>query len=179
MKKNVTTCFLMIVAGCVLAANDATVQRAEMKKLDWLLGRWRMSGWVESGPGKKLAVTGTATVQSKLNGLVFLHESNNKISGDGQSGKTNEEATFNVLCYDSNARNYLMRVLGDNGSSMELRLRYEGGAWVWEPDSKQGDLYVRNTCKPDGKDAMVVVGEISEDRRNWRKRMEFTYQRIK
>ena len=52
-------------------------KRAEMKKLDALVGQWSGTGWIQSEQGKE-SFAGTETVQRKIAGLALLVEGNFK-----------------------------------------------------------------------------------------------------
>jgi len=61
------------------------VQRREMKKLDWFVGRWKGAGWIQMGPQGKHEFTQTETIESKLDGLVLVIEGLGKAKEDGST----------------------------------------------------------------------------------------------
>src|SRR3974377_2170985 len=79
MKRISWTTLLCILPVALLAQAPASGQRAEMKKLDWLVGQWKGGGWIQMAPQGRKEFTEAETVQSKLDGLVFL------IDGQGKS----------------------------------------------------------------------------------------------
>ena len=74
MKKILWIAFLGISSVAPLAQTPASGQRAEMKKLDWLVGQWKGAGWMQMGPQGRKEFTITETVEAKLDGLVLVIE---------------------------------------------------------------------------------------------------------
>jgi hypothetical protein len=72
----------------LLAQAPTSGQRAETKKLDWLVGQWKGTGWIQMGPQGRKEFTQTETIQGKLDGLVLVIEGQGKSRGwcDGSYG---------------------------------------------------------------------------------------------
>ena len=77
-----------ICSGALLAQDPASAQRAEMKKLDWLVGQWKGTGWMQMGPQGRREFTITETIQEKLDGLVLVIEGLGKAKEDGSTVHT-------------------------------------------------------------------------------------------
>ena len=107
--KNILLAFLSIILGVSFvfgqadkAAQQKSVdaQRAEMKKLDAMVGQWKGTGWTQQGKERE-TFTGTETVQRKIDGLALIVE-----------GKfVNKEnvvihETLAVLSYNSTSKDY-------------------------------------------------------------------------
>src|ERR1043166_2462295 len=60
---------------CVFAAEQQSskdAQRREMKKLDWWVGHWKGSGWIQMGPQGRQDFSQTEKIEAKLDGLVLV-----------------------------------------------------------------------------------------------------------
>src|SRR5437868_14405276 len=83
MKKFTALLFLLALPISALAQMPSpTTQLNEMKKLSYMVGQWKGSGWMEQ-TGKRNAFSDMETVQSKLNGLALLVEGkfNSQVGG--------------------------------------------------------------------------------------------------
>ena len=82
--------FLTYILFCVLSINLAfsqhidSLQVNEMKKVQWLVGKWEGEGWMMFGPEEKHTFSQIETVTSKLNGLLLA------IEGLGTIGTSDE-----------------------------------------------------------------------------------------
>src|SRR6266705_6314891 len=63
-------------------APDIEAQRAAMKKLEFMLGKWSGEARVQRGPGDALELIQTEEVQYKLDGLVLLVEGTGRNQSD-------------------------------------------------------------------------------------------------
>src|SRR5436190_4203777 len=89
--------FTAVVVISVCAADQPTskeVQRREMKKVDWWVGHWKGSGWIQMGPQGRQEFTQTETIEAKLDGLVLI------VEGMGKS-KENGETVHTALAFAS------------------------------------------------------------------------------
>ena len=100
-------------------------KRAEMKKLDGLIGQWSGSGWIMHEKGKE-TFAGTETVQRKLDGLALLVEGSFK----NKEGMIIHE-TLAVLSPNTKTKNYDFRTYLANGMNGEQELKAVGGSWQW------------------------------------------------
>lgn len=75
--------------GLVLCGQGDTLSTAqrqqEMMKLDWMIGRWEGSGWIDMGREGKREFQHTQTVRSKSGGLVLLLDGEGKAKLDGST----------------------------------------------------------------------------------------------
>src|SRR5688572_20526028 len=67
-------------------------QKEEMKKLDFLIGKWQGEGWVKMPGAERQTFTQTETVQKKLGGLALLIEGHGTSKLPGGEEKTVFEA---------------------------------------------------------------------------------------
>jgi len=146
-------------------------KRAEMKKLDALVGQWSGSGWIMHEKGKEI-FNGTETVQRKLEGLTLLVEGNFK----NKEGVIVHE-TLAILSPNANTKNYDFRTYLANGMNGEQELKAVGGSWQWGFQIPNGmiryDIKIEN-------DVWMETGEISRDNgKTWIKFFEMNLKRVK
>lgn len=174
----ITLAFLLLLAlSPALAARAQTsspaiaVRIGEMKKLDYMVGQWKGTGWREDPKGRE-TFAGTETIQSKLGGLALLVEGNFK----NKEGAVVHE-TLAVISYDEKAKNYDFRTYLANGTVGSHVLKIIEGGWQWGFQFPQGE--VRFTFKLTDKGDWFEVGEFSMDGKTWRKFLEMNLQKVK
>lgn len=176
-QKMIVLLLLCALPGPLLAQTPASVQREEMKKLDWLVGQWKGEGWVEVGPGQRRTSTVTETVQSKLDGSVLLVEGIGKAKLPGRDEEVIVHHALGTLAYDEPAKLYRMRAYrAGHYVDAEAKLTEGGLEWGF-PDPRGGR--VRFIIKLDEKGRWSETGEVSQDGKTWRKFMEMTLERVK
>jgi hypothetical protein len=97
---------------------DLDSQRAAMKQLSFLLGKWTGEARLWLDPGEPLELLQTEKVEYKLDGLLML------IEGLGRN-KTDGQAVLHALAivsYDDEVATYRMRAFND-GRFLETELR--------------------------------------------------------
>jgi hypothetical protein len=121
---------LLVVCGLALAApqppsNAADTQRQAMRKLNFLVGRWRGPVTVVRGPGEPLHLIQTEDVESRLDGLVLLIE--------GKSTGADGNAPFQALAtiaFDEATRTYRFRAYNEGHYlDTELTVIPDGFSW--------------------------------------------------
>ena len=167
--------FLLLSAAPMMAQMpQPTAQREAMKKLDYMAGQWKGSGWTEQG-GKRETFNGGETVQSKLNGLALLVEGKFTTQIGGREVVAHE--TLAVLSYDERSKTYRFRTYLANGITGDQEARLIDGGWQWGFQFSGGSI--RYTIKVKELDQWFEIGEMSQDGTNWRKFFEMTLQRVK
>ncbi|HEX8847146.1 MAG TPA: hypothetical protein VF791_21055 [Pyrinomonadaceae bacterium] len=157
-------------------APSPEAQLGEMKKLDYMVGQWKGSGWIQ-GQGGRQTFAGTETVQSKLNGLALLVEGKftGKLPGKDVEGVVHE--TLAVLSYDEKTKSYRFRTYLATGMTGDQEAKLVEGGWQWGFQFPGGN--VRYTIKVKAKDEWFEIGEYSQDGKSWQKFFEMTLQRVK
>jgi uncharacterized protein DUF1579 len=105
---------------------DLDAQRAAMKKLAFLVGKWSGEVRMFRGPGEPAVIAQTEEVQYKLDGLVLL------IEGVGRASGGPALQALGVVSYDDETGTYPMRAFND-GRFLET----EGSA-AWELCDRPG-----------------------------------------
>jgi hypothetical protein len=107
---------------------NVEAQRAAMKKLGFLVGKWSGGARVQRGPGPAIELTQMEDVQYKLDGLVLLIEGTGRNKSDGQ-------VVFRALAtvdFDEESGAYRMRAYNDGRSlDTELKLAADGKGFTW------------------------------------------------
>jgi len=156
-----------------------STQATQMKKLEFLLGKWQGSGYVEYVPGQRGNFTETENIDAKLGGLVFL------VEGTGMSKMPNgaEAVTHSALAivsYDESTSAFHWRAYNAaNGSSQFVDTQATVGdktlEWGYQ-DSRAGSF--RFTIKLDETGRWSEIGEVSHDGKTWQKFFEMTLQKV-
>src|ERR1700724_434621 len=109
-------------------APDLEAQRAALKKLDFLVGKWFGEARVLRGPGEPLELIQTEEAQYKLDGLILMIEGIGKTNADGKVANQ----ALGIVSYDDEAGTYRMRAYND-GRYLEtdLKLSENGKGITW------------------------------------------------
>ncbi len=144
----------------------------EMKKLDYMAGEWKGTGWIEQREGGRQTFAGTEMVQRKLNGLTLLVEGKFKGKEAGKDEEIVVHETLAVISYDEKAKTYRFRTYLANGMTGDYELKLIEGGWYWNIQFPGGQI--KYTMKLGSKGEWVESGEMSRDGKSWRKFFEMT-----
>jgi hypothetical protein len=103
-------------------------QRAAMKKLEFMVGKWAGEARLVRGPGEPVSLTQTEEAQYKLEGLILL------IEGVGRSKVDRKPVlqALGVVSYDDESGNYRMRAFNDGRFlETEVKLLDNGKGITW------------------------------------------------
>ena len=173
MNKKILFATVVLLAGLwSVSAQEFNpeLQRAEVKKLDSMVGQWKGSGWIQQG-AKRETFTGTETVQRKIDGLALLVEGR----FTNPEGKVIHE-TLAVLAFDPKAKGYRFRTYLASGISGEHDLKIIPDAYEWGFSFTGGE--VRYTIKT-ANDVWLEIGEFSKDGKTWIKFFEMKLEKVK
>lgn len=149
---------VLVFFGLALAAQNLRpkaidLQREAMRKLDFLVGRWRGPVTIVSGPGEPLHLTQTEDVKSRLDGLVLLI--------DGKSTGADGNAPFQALAtiaFDEATHTYRLRAYNDgNYLDTELTVLPNGFSWGFAA----GPAHIVNTMHLTGKGQWQETTEVA------------------
>src|SRR5271154_947189 len=90
-------------------APDLEAQRAAMKKLSFLTGKWAGEARVFRGPSEPVVLTQTEEAQYKLDGLILLIEGVGRTKVDGKLALQ----ALGIVSYDDESGTYRMRAFND------------------------------------------------------------------
>jgi hypothetical protein len=110
------------------AQDSGATQRAEMKKLDWLVGTWKGTGWIQMGPQGRKEFTQTETIQKKLDGLVLMIEGQGKSKEDGSAVHT----ALAFVSFDEQTKTFRWRAFTAEGRQTDTEAKVGTDTLVWE-----------------------------------------------
>ena len=107
---------------------DLEAQRAALKKLDFLIGKWAGEARLRRGPGESIELLQTEEAQYKLDGLILVIEGVGRTKASGQPVLQ----ALGIISYDDESRMYRMRAFND-GRFLEtqVKLLEEGLGMTW------------------------------------------------
>jgi hypothetical protein len=143
-------------------------QRAALKKLDFLVGKWSGEARVSRGPGEPLELIQTEEAQYKLDGLIGKTKTDGKVALQA----------LGIVSYDDEGGTYRMRAYND-GRYLEtdLKLSENGKGITW--DFALGDIKTSSMLRMNEKGEWTELTEIAIGSQPARKFMELTVGRQK
>jgi hypothetical protein len=161
---------------CLLALPAfAQAPIGELQKLDFLLGDWQGTGWIEFGPNQRHTVRQTEKIQVKAGGAVV------QIEGLGLERRDEKDVpvhqAFAIVSYDNEAKRFRLNTWRAGGGAIECEPEIGDKRLVWGFKEPRSGMQIRFTVKLDAAGRWVEVGESSRDGQNWRQFMELTLQK--
>lgn len=176
MKKFAALFLLAVWCPPSVAQSPARPAAGEMKKLDFLVGRWQGEGWIMLGPNQRHTFSQTEDVQRKAGGTVLIVEGLGKSADTSNAGATIHSA-FAVVSYDQDAKVFRWRAFRADGSSVDTEAKVSGNMLVWGFRDARG-VGIRFTVKLNEKGQWHEVGEMTRDGQRWIKFFEMTLNRV-
>lgn len=170
---------LILFAASAVAQPPAPPNKAEMKKLDFLVGKWKGDATVMMGPKDTKTLTQTEDVQFKLNGTVLLVEG---VGREKLPGKDGDAVLFNalgVISYDAAAKKHKIKAYRMEGQSVDADLTVTDKGFIWGFKEPQRGFEVKYTMTLTPKGEWHEIGEYSLDGKTWTKIIEMTLTRVK
>ena len=145
------------------------MQRAAMKKLNFLVGHWSGSARIWRGPGDPAELIQTEEATYKLDGLILMIEG---VGKDKSDGKVTLQA-LGTISYDDDARVYRMRAFNDGRwLETEVKLADDGKGLSW--GFVFGEIRTNSTLRINEKGEWTEVAEVTIGSQPARKFMELT-----
>jgi hypothetical protein len=148
------------------------VQRAAMKKLGFLAGKWVGEAHLLRGPGEPLVLVQTEEAQFKLNGLIL------EIEGIGRTKPDNKPVlqALGIISFDDETGAYHMRAFND-GRFLEtdVKLHEDGKGLTW--GFALGPIRTSSVLRINKKGEWTELAEITIDSQPARKLVELTVKR--
>jgi hypothetical protein len=140
----------------------------ELKKLDYFLGSWAMSGDTKTGP---MGPGGPWTGSEKnewMDGSFFL------IGHDEFKTPMGEAKGASFLGYNSDEKVYTYDAFNSMGESDHAKGTVDGDNWTWTSEQKMGGQMIKSryTIKVTSPTTYDVKYEMSQDGTNWTTIME-------
>jgi hypothetical protein len=149
---------------------DVEAQRAAMKKLSFLIGKWSGSANVLRGPDRVVELAQTEEAQYRLDGLLLVIEGIGKSKTDGQPALQ----ALGVISYDDANSSYKMRAFND-GRWLETEVRLEGERLTWS--FTLGDFKTNSTLQINQRGEWTEHAELTIGSQPPRKLMDLAVKR--
>jgi uncharacterized protein DUF1579 len=146
------------------------VQRAAMKKLEFLIGKWAGEARMLRGPEETVVMTQTEEAQYKLDGLLLL------IEGVGKADGRPVLQALGIVSYDDESGTYHMRAFND-GRFLETEVKLIDKGFTW--GFALGQYRTSSTMRIDEKGDWTEVHEITIGAQPPKKYMELSVSRQK
>ncbi len=144
-------------------------QRAAMKKLGFLIGRWAGEARLLRGPGESVVLVQTEEAQYKLDGLILVVEGVGRSKADGKLAVQ----ALGIISYDDESGTYRMRAFNDGRFlETEVKLADDGNGITWGFAS--GQIRSSSVLRITEKGDWTELGEITIGSQPPRKFMELT-----
>jgi hypothetical protein len=151
-------------------------QRAELKKLDFLVGTWEGTGWMQIGRERKNA-TIREVVQPKVGGLIYVVEG----IGKNKDEKTGEERVihnaYGIFYVDDQTGKLSFRFYKENGQTGETPVEVSGTKVVWGFTTQPGNVQVRFTEELNDKGEWTEFGEVFVNEK-WMRFLEMKLRKV-
>jgi hypothetical protein len=110
-------------------APDTESQRAAMRKLSFLVGKWSGEGRILRGSGEPVELIQTEEAEYKLDGLVLMIEGIGRNKADGRIALQ----ALGIVSYDDESGTYFLRAYNDGRYlRTEVKLAGNGSGMTWE-----------------------------------------------
>ena len=128
--RNLIICIALLVPckAQLPRAPNLEAQRAAMKKLGFMIGKWAGEARLLRGPGEPVVLIQTEEVQYKLDGLILI------IEGVGRTKPDSKLAlqALGITSYDDESGTYRMRAFNDGRFlETEVKLLDNGKGITW------------------------------------------------
>jgi len=169
---------LLLFPAFAPAQQPSEAHKAEMKKLDFLAGKWKGPATATTREGKQ-DLTQTEVIEYRLGGTILTVEG----TGRGKlAGKTEEAVIFNafaVISYDADAKKHRIKAYRMEGTAVEADLTVTEKGFKWGFKPPQGGVEVRYVMTINDKSEWYQTGEYTLDGKAWTKFFEMTLTRVK
>lgn len=170
MLRSFLVCAALLLVPCMaqqLRVPDLESQRAAMKKLSFLIGKWSGEARIQRASGEAVELIQTEEAQYKLNGLILTIEGIGRSKSDGKAALQ----AFGIVSYDDEAGAYRMRAYND-GRYLETELKLaddkKGAVWGFA----LGEIKTHSVLRINEKGEWTEVAEITRGTEPPRKFME-------
>ena len=170
-----------ILAGLAAAASThaqtpAPTPAPELKKLDYLVGKWKLDGELKPGPmgpGGKMTMT---EEDAWMDGNFFL-VAHSRFDGAGMGSGT----AISFMGYNPDQKTYTYDEFNSMGEAEHSTGTIDGDTWTWIGDQKMGaqTMKGRYTMKILTPTSYAFKFEMSADGATWTPVMDGTATRLK
>lgn len=152
---------------------DIGAQRAAVRKLGFLVGKWAGEACLQRGPGEPVVLVQTEEAQFKLDGLIL------EIEGIGRTKSDSKPVlqALGIISFDDETGTYHMRAFND-GRFLEtdVKLLADGKSLTW--GFALGAIRTSSVLRINEQGEWTELAEITIDSQPARKLMELTVKRL-
>lgn len=153
---------------------DLAAQRAAMKEVGFLVGKWAGEARLLHGPGEPVELLQTEETQYKLDGLILVIEGVGRTKSGGQPLLQ----AFGILSYDDESGTYCMRAFNDGRFlETEVKLLEEGKGMTW--GFVLGEIRTHSVLRINESGEWTELAEIEIGSQPPKKLLELTVRRQK
>lgn len=153
---------------------NLAAQRAAMKEIDYLVGKWAGEARLLRGPGQPVELLQTEEAQYKLDGLILVIEG---VGWTKSAGQLVLQA-FGIISYDDESGTYCMRAFNDGRFlETEVKLLEEGKGMTW--GFVLGEIRTHSVLRINESGEWTELAEIAIGSQPPKKLLELTVRRQK
>ncbi len=174
MFKSFLICAALAVASMAQSPRvpDLESQRAAMKKLNFLIGKWSGNARILRKSGEAVELIQTEEAQYKLDGLLLMIEGVGRTTADGKPALQ----ALAIISYDDETGTYHMRAYND-GRYLETEVRLDDNGKELRWGFAVGEIRTTSALRLNDKGEWTEMHEISVGDGPPRKFMELTVRR--
>ena len=152
---------------------DTEAQRAAMKKLSFLIGKWTGEASIRRGPEQFEDLSQTEEAQFTLDGLVLMIEGIGRRKSDGKLVLQ----ALGLISFDDESGTYRMRAFNDGRwLETEVKLADEGSGITW--GFTLGEFRTNSVLRINDKGEWTELTELTVGIRPPQKLMDVTVRRV-
>ncbi len=176
MLKSLLVCIVLLVPCMAQSARvpDLESQRAAMKKLGFLLGKWSGEAHILRQSGELLELRQSEEAQYKLDGLILMIEGVGRRKSDGKPALQ----ALGIISFDDETRTYRMRAYND-GRYMETEMKLDENGKELRWGFAVGEIRTSSVLQINDHGEWTEVHEITVGSQPSRKFMELTVRPTK
>jgi hypothetical protein len=162
--------------------NDENIERGAMKKLDFVIGKWKGEGWLLVGPGQRYPFSVTELYSYRCNGQVIDGEGRFRAQGAPEDAGSSTNYGLGMIYFDRPSGEYRMWHYGGSGSTFaftqKIEIDAERRALHYINQDAKGETY-RFGFTIDQDDILTARSERQKPDGTWYVSMEFRMRRVK
>lgn len=180
--KNICLIFISILFLSLFASaqmpDEAKLekQRAELRKMDFLLGTWEGTGWIQIGRERK-TFTAKEKIQPKVGGLIYVVDGLGKAKDEKTGDERVVHDAYGVFYADEQTGNLSFRFYKENGQIGVSPIEVSGTKLVWGFTAQPNGMQVRFTENLNEKGEWTEIGEIFV-KEKWIQFFEMTLKKV-
>lgn len=172
--KKISIAIVILFTSCHLFAQEAKVNRENLRSLDFMAGNWKGEATIQQRSGAPINVSQEEKIEWKLDSLVLTVEGTGR---DPMTNKVNFHA-FAVIGYNQQTKQLGMKSFTMEGRQTDAYFNVVAdNQFTWGFDVPTGKIKYTITLSPQAK-TWVEKGEFSPDGAQWFPFMEMNLNKL-